>query len=471
MNWVLAMFAFAGIMAVMSTVVSVVVEAIHKLFRLRSSGLKDMLVVLHDQVMSEIDDGSGAKVGGDNEDVSRGSASAHQFAKDMTRSPAYGTNYRSRWLAIIPLFGQLSRHFQSLSKLQFVEQLTTTEVGRNMATNLSRDQIRAALNRIVYEFDRFGAMQSAYFSSRAKIFTTAVALIIVVAGNFNAISIYTYLAKDDAASSHLANIIANDPDALVRLVDARIAYSEGLGEDPNAQSLVANYADDIKELSTLGFPVGRKYFPYCSFLVGADGKIYEGETRDNLLADDFNARYGPCEIDGWMPPINLAPNYTSYALPRMFTSEGALWFIGMIATAGLIGLGAPFWYNLFKSLAALLVKAQPQATRAQAEQRWRDPRPAQGEIRRPFDGQRPELANPGGEPDLDVLTDAFLIVAGKAEDTKGPAIRPDWQEHVSVPEEALPPPATHKSAAIMTSAMPPQTQAGQAYRPIRKLRS
>lgn len=395
MNWVLALFAFAGVMAVMSTVVSVCVEAVHKVFRLRGGGLQDMLMALHDEVIAPIDPNQ--------PEVTQAlagptSKQAKSFAKEMRASPSYGSNSRYRVVSSVPFMGLLNRRFENLSKLQFVEQLPRTAFGQSLA-NKPREEIRSTLNKVVYEFDRFGASQTDFFRARAKILTTLIAMVIVVVGNFNAITLYTYLAKDPGASSAISNIVQNNPEIVGQIVDKKIAESRAAGqEEAQVEDMVVAVAERFKDMQELGLPVGRAYFPYCLNPDAPGCELADGEALKTVK-------------------IPLIP-YESQAIPRMLTSEGFVWLIGMVATAGLIGLGAPFWFNLFKSLAGLVMRSQSFNASARAVgEATAVSAPAPGELRRPKE-PNPSLAKPGQEPDLDILTDAFLIVSGK--DTGAP---------------------------------------------------
>ncbi len=386
MNWILALFAFAGIMAVMSTIASVVVEAIHKVFALRSGGMQEMLRALHDGVVMPLDP--------EYPDVTQGlqggaSKRADQFAKQMTRSPAYGGKGRWWWIANIPFLNIFTRRFENLSKLQFVEQLTQTDYGQRLS-GMSRPQIKQSLNRLVYEFDRYGAGQSEFFGSRAKVFTTAVALLIVSLGNVNALAIYSHLATNQGALSGVLNTF-NSEEALDGFITQKINQAT-LAQSQNGTStgLASSISSDFRILSNAGFPVGRNYFPYCD------------------VPENSN-----CDVKGFADSVSLFGLYDSKAIPRILTPEGAQWLLGMIATAGLIGLGANFWFNLFRAMASFALR-NASAASGTSRARATDPVPpmAEGEVRRPRE-VKGSLAAPGSEPDLDLLTDAFLTVAGK----------------------------------------------------------
>lgn len=388
MNWILALFAFAGIMAVMSTIASVVVEAVHKVFALRGGGLQEMLRALHDGVVMPLDP--------EYPDITQGieggaTKRAAQFSKQMTRSPAYGGKGRWWWIANVPFLNIFTRRFENLSKLQFVEQLTQTDYGQRLS-GMSRPQVKQSLNRLVYEFDRYGVGQTDYFRARAKVLTMIVALFIVSIGNINALAIYSHLATNQSALNQMLNTF-NSTAALESIAAGKKQEtSAGLNASAQGQANLSDgmssIASDIRVLSNAGFPVGRNFFPYC-------------DNPENLN----------CDIKQDAKPISLFGLYDSAAIPRMFTLEGIHWFLGMIVTAGLIGLGANFWFNIFRAMAAFALRNATQGN-SRVNQAAVKPATVSGEVRRPKE-VKGTLAAPGDEPDLDLLTDAFLTVSGK----------------------------------------------------------
>jgi len=333
MSWILALFAFAGIMAVMSTIASVIVEAVHKVFSLRGNGLQEMLRALHDGVVMPLDpeypEVSDGQLGGYSKPASK-------FAKEMTKSPSYGGKGRWWWISNIPLLNVFSRKFDNLSKLQFVEQLTQTDYGKRLS-GMNRHQVKQSTLK--------GVISS----------------------------------------------LGTDEEKLQGFIQQSITTLNVDASDTQVDSMAQSITSDLRILSNAGFPVGRDFFPYC-----------DAEANKN------------CDVSTLIEPVNLFNVYTSEAIPRMLTVEGIQWFIGMIATAGLIGLGANFWFNVFRAMASFAVQMAPynRTIAAYVQQPAQDPRLKTGEVRRPKD-IKGSLASPGEEPDLDLLTDAFLTVAGK----------------------------------------------------------
>ncbi len=501
----------------MSTVVSVCVEALHKFFGLRASGMNDMLQALHDTVVMPLDPHHRDV----NEPINdRKTSEGKEFAKAMTRSPSYSRRSTLHWLANIPLLGLLRRRFQNLSKIQFVEQLSLTDYGKRLA-NYDRDEVREHLNRTVYEFDRFGAAQTDYFRARAKILTSVIAFLIVIVGNFNAISIYLHLATNQSAVQSLRSMVTSNPEAITRMVESRmdkfasdgqtltaaVAGDNVAGDQAakaQARQIATQLVTDIQDLSEMGFPVGRSYFPYCTntdnngckvptwdgFAIKKDwvekntwwltipGNRAAWEAAHPGFAADvamqgWQSRAGDrMELTGLKadellqeyPPVryfNLF-GYQSTAIPRILTPEGIQWIIGMLATAGLIGLGAPFWFGLFQSMASVAMRSSPQLAAMKQAQLSQAPRSAPGEVKRPPEPVS-SLAAHGSDPDLDLLTDAFLTVSGKMAGSTpvGRKLGMASADRIAVQSGQLPgPPGGPNEAGVSSTSAPPAASYG-----------
>lgn len=386
MNWLLALLAFSGLMAILSTVVSVAVEAAHKVFDMRARGLQEMLRALHDSVLIDIDQGRQArakvvKAGGR-------SKAAARFANDMVKSPAYGGGGRFWWMSNWKL-NLFSRKFESLSLRQFAEQLAQTEFGEKLV-KADRSLVRHALARASYEFDRFGVAQSQFFRRRAKVVSGLVAFTFVLFANFNAIEAYMHLATNEESLEK--TLIAVDGDGedsklQLRLIEASDHLEKVVQGVEQAQNTDAARAaiDDLRSMTDNLFeggelPVGSHYFPFC-----------EAPTIDKKCKSTAEAKVFP-----------LIAQPTPVFVNQMMSSpaESVVWFMSLVATAGLLGLGAPFWFDIFRTVGALI---GPKAI-----------------ARVKVDANDTDLAKAAAQPvgrgiekpNLEELTDAFYVAAG-----------------------------------------------------------
>lgn len=343
MNWILALLAFAGLMTILSTIVYIIVEALHKGLSLRRSGLAEMLRSLHDQVIVGLDQDSSTFVPTDR--PKGNSKESIEFAKLMQASPTYAGKGRWWW----PSTWRINinqRTFERMSRLQLAEQLAQTEFGRKLARE-SRSKIEFAMTRLGYEFDRYGAAQSVYFRQRAKVMSGLVGFAFVVLANINVIDIYFHLATNDQAlNKTLAAVSADNPDQLAllqrNLQSASDELSRSLNSDGVTSEAALSAAKDLQIYLTslqgdLDLPIGRNYFPYC----GSD--LIDTKRCAAEVGDSFKLFY-VFEIKAPETIVRLANHWQT----------GLYWFFCMIASAGLLALGAPFWFDLFSKLAAMI---------------------------------------------------------------------------------------------------------------------
>lgn len=343
MNWILALLAFAGLMTILSTIVYIIVEALHKGLSLRRSGLAEMLRALHDHVVVGLDEDDETFVA--SKRPKGNSENAISFAKSMQDSPTYAGKGRFWWPSNWGL-GINQRKFERMSRLQLAEQLAQTDFGKKLARK-NRTQIEFAMGRLGYEFDRFGEAQSSYFRRRAKVMSGLVGFVFVVLANINVIDMYLHLAKDEQSlNSALSALSADNPDELAvlknNLENASRELSASLEKEGVTSEQALSAAKELQVYLTnmqggLDLPIGRNYFPYCS------DPLIDSRRCSSEIGDSFKLFY-VFEIKAPPTIVRLANHWQT----------GLYWFFCMIASAGLLALGAPFWFDLFSKLAAMV---------------------------------------------------------------------------------------------------------------------
>ena len=405
MNWLLALLAFAGLMTILSTVVYVAVEALHKGLSLRKSGLAEMLRALHDNVIVGLEQDRAVIV--PTQAPKGNSAQAVDFAVQMQGSPTYAGKGRWWWPSNWKI-GLNQRKFERLTRRQLAEQLARTEYGQTLARQ-DRSRIEFALTRIGYEFDRFGEAQSVYFRQRAKVMSGFVAFLFVMFANINVIDVYFYLARNEQAlTSTLSKLRADQPEqfakiasgiednarALTGLIDGDLDGDGVADIEPDGQGLTSEAAlasaRDLQIYLTelqggLDLPIGRAYFPYC-----------EGPLADYKTC-------GGAEIDGKLSFFGVASVPATPAMERLLSDWGVgiTWLLSMIASAGLLALGAPFWYDTFSKVAMIAGNA--------AAARVAGANTSKKEVVVEKPKNRFDRTD---NPDIEDLADAFVIAAG-----------------------------------------------------------
>jgi len=370
MNWLMALVAFAAFMAMLASLVTVGVEGWHKLFGLRRSGLEEMLRAIHDNVLRDpLASSFSVRLGA--------SSSAPAFAKRMTENPGYAGHGRWWWPRNWPLLNGFffQPRLESLSKLQFAEQLGQTDLGRQAALSMPEGERRAFLDRAVREFDRYGEVQSDYFRRRAKAVSGLLAFGLVAVANINAFQVYRAMALDPALTERTQSAFASQDAAAfasqlertrteisrlqfaidqgatdpANLADMRTALAATQAQAAEMQLAVTSAKSALSALEDTGLPIGPNRFPYC--IVG------KGETSpDPMCGQPVGAA-----LPGHAFAAIGAPVTVQHAAIRVASFDGLFWFMQILATAGLLGLGAPFWFSVARSVSAISGRRQSAA--------------------------------------------------------------------------------------------------------------
>jgi hypothetical protein len=313
MQWIEAALAFALTMIVFSTIVTVITEVILRALRSREKNFRSMVEQLFDQIVwpRVRERLSGLAV-----DTVR-----NRFVEALTSNPlAAGAAS-----PINRLSGRMvPRTVSSMTVMELMERIGDTEIGTAIAAG-GADYINDAINDLAQKYDRFcrGAHES--FAAHAKAWSVAISIALAFALNVDAVRVFvTYLNDGAIRQAVIAqeNRILNGLDEARRslaAVEAQVAEAgtPADGRLDQVRASMERVAAAASELSTLGVPVGFGYFPGCAKL-----------TADGMPVDPSCAAGGGIAAAGaW------------------------LGWIGSVLLAGLlIGLGAPFWFDLARGL-------------------------------------------------------------------------------------------------------------------------
>lgn len=413
----LALVGFAAVVAVYSTIVSVLVEGLHKMFGLRSAGLSEMLRTFYDQKLGYLQpEDTPPEFGAPTPTGSHiASPQARTFAASMTRRSASENLrpwYVRRWFGI----GQiLSSRVQKMNTLQFIERLAETPEGQALVGH-DRPHLRRALTAAAYEYERVGEAQSDYFRSRANMISVLAGIAVAFFVNLDAITLYKELATNATLSARLSTLADTS-----RFQQAQFAFDGAGSVDPLAAAFTPADLEGLKTtFLDMGVPVGRKMFPHCEDYKAVSNAVFSAEDyRDDRCGlpnqagvnrtwqqsyVDFRGA-APASWDQWL-------DYRWSRIAAIGDNPGtfAMWFLGVVIGGGLLGLGAPFWFRLFARgaamvapMARLTVTGPPPGAGPARRTEVEATVPAErlGAVRRPLDLRPAELER------------AFLTVLGR----------------------------------------------------------
>ena len=187
-----------------------------------------------------------------------------------------------------------------------MQQLANTSIGDALAGDATKlpDKLRG----IAAQFERYAEGASELFKRRAGIYAVFAGIGLAALLNVDGFTLAKRLFEDQSLAEQ--TIVTLSREQLQKYVDQA-------GSDKDAQVRI----DDAKvELTKIGLPVGDRYFPRCG--TAADGTFIDSRC--------------PAWKTGWEPANEPA---------------WLMWILSLVVTGALLGLGAPFWFDIYKYLA------------------------------------------------------------------------------------------------------------------------
>jgi uncharacterized protein YukE len=313
-------------MFILATVVSSLVETLHRLFGLREKGLALLLANFYERVIATRAT-----------DIRRGDADRRRFVELMTANrgpvggipmPAFlgkllradvagGDNQFLSWI-----WG--GRRLGSLNVTTFMERLGGSEYGASLAMQASRAGGLGAewmLKDLAQKFDAYGAEASQYFESRARLLSVLAGFVLAFAVNVNAFVLFqTFMTRPDIAQS-----VIDSQDKLQAQVDALNAAVAKV-EAPGTNGAAAQASQ-------------------------ADAEALRAElqkTRETVEEARQQTTASVTTLQDLGVPIGWKSWPEFVAAMRSGTP-----IVGLLLGGLLVGLGAPFWYKVVQNLTAV----------------------------------------------------------------------------------------------------------------------
>lgn len=310
MEWLEAAVAFAVVMMVFSTIVAVIVESAHMIFRLREKGLRRFMEVVYKDLIHP------------RFPQTPGGTSKEAFVMAMTRSRFQPVDEQAPFLRKV--VGRIvnAKELKNLGTGHFIARFTELPEGRQLIADmdgLGKPNVDAFLKDLARRYEEWGASATDYFARRARLASVIIAILLAFALNLNALPLFEGLL----INKEVRDRVVRQADAVIERLErqqtpagAAIAPSQAGQENAQAFSQgIAAIREHTAALRGGGIPFGWDYAPW------------------NSAAWQTHA----WPIHGWL-------------LMK--------WGAAVLLTGLLIGLGGPFWFDTFRKLSALTGVAQ-----------------------------------------------------------------------------------------------------------------
>lgn len=362
-----AAVAFALTLAALATVVTVLMEIVHRCVLMRKKNLVQVMRLLNEELPEET--------------LGLNDEKRWEFFRKVIENPAQGLSEhipkklgdgesageaieRIDWRCLRRgVFDKVSTEhvLRRLSELGQVKQLSAQ----------AADMVKKEFYRLACKYEEFGSAVSASFKRRSQFWSIVFGIGLAIVANVDGIRVFqAYQAKPGLTQ----NVIARQDqfreayeqtegrkraiaDQENKVTGGRSALSEAQGkQEPDASEVaVARNAleaeenklaaltnpeelrrlaqgtqQQVTELIALGVPIGNGYFPHCRLLGNHDLST-------------------TCAGPAWPSGGEDAP----WAARFRFFGYILLWLVPVAITGVLIGLGAPFWFDVAKRLSSV----------------------------------------------------------------------------------------------------------------------
>lgn len=287
-----SLIAFALTLAALATVVTILMEIIIRFFGLKHKGQVALVRRLVDKVVSE---------------HLPQKESQWNVVKGILENPFSATKMVPEGVKQRYVAWKAGGIYNDVSLEHVLRRLL--ETAKPEVLQKAEDDLKQRLEIIATKYEEFSSALGANFKRNAQTWSIVIGIIVAAGMNVDGVRLLTtYLQDPTLRQSVIEKLPAPEQNAKTK-------------DDINA------YIEDLKtrlsDISDLELPIGSAYFPHCQ----SPWLRVAGDTSpDSLCADNVG------EIPG---------------------GTYLLWLLKVVTTGILIGLGAPFWYDVAKRLAAV----------------------------------------------------------------------------------------------------------------------
>ena len=388
-----AILAFVLTVGALATVVTVIMEACLRMSRMRKKNLVEIMKVLD----KELDEKKGTGT------LRLSEEERWDFFRRVVESPTEETleQLKSEWDStmktedLIALFGRdraagmgrwerIGTFFRQLlgdkKRAGLQEKVSLEYMLRCLAQTQSvkeasisaKERLEVEFNRIARKFEEAGASVSASFKRHASAWSLGIGIFLALFANIDGVRIFdAYRLNPEQAAA-----VIESQDKFLNRYEKNLAESQQTAEAENPSEETVSWEElqvrlldtreDLAFLATQGVPFGWAYYPNCPF--GGKRGVWESSgpkcraiyaaNKEEFFPKPENKSPSKAANAGFSgPPANgagLDSTWLRVAKTALLDPAGfAVWLVTVVLTGILIGLGAPFWFDVAKRLSQI----------------------------------------------------------------------------------------------------------------------
>jgi len=352
-----AAIAFALTIAGLATVVSIIIEIIHRVLSLRSKGLRAMLEQHFDDVIEPVIKAQVEKaiIGQDKNLVDELKRLRDDLIIKMTANPLVKLQELS-WLPKWAVKG-LSQ-YNAVTALDFLDRLPEAEVYQYIKLR-GKMTVSERLKKFDKKYEEYEKAISNYFKRRAQLLSFVIGVILAIVVNIHGIRLFErYLSDPELTATVIAQ--TDNIESAIESVQKRQTDKPGTEEESikEIKAALNQYNDLMGNFMGLGLPIGWELYPYCPTDQNATTlKNYDPRCKTALSS---------------LPKKTAGTKRSTIAIIFMTARNDfwgfIKWLFVVTITGTLIGLGGPFWFDVASKLGGLRNKFRGGANPAGSDQ-------------------------------------------------------------------------------------------------------
>jgi len=342
MQLLAAAIAFALTLAGLATVVSIIIEIIHRVLSLRSKGLRAMLEqhfndVIVPAIKTNLDQAVQSEENKLAEELER---LREDLIEKMTANPLVILQ-KSSWLPKRAV--KALARYNEVTAIDFLKRLPDTKVYEYI--NLpARGVVGKRLKKFDEKYEEYEKAISNYFKRRAQLLSFVVGIALAISVNIHGIRLFERYLNDPELT---ATVIAQTDtiESAMAAVQKRPAAGSGTVAEnlKEIKTALDQYNDVMGNFIGLGLPIGWQFYPNCP-----------GEGSPATLKNyDPQCRTVPRSLSEGAAGNKSSPG--GGVLRTALKDPGGFlkWLFVVIITGTLIGLGGPFWFDVASKLGGI----------------------------------------------------------------------------------------------------------------------
>lgn len=333
-----SILAFVLTMLGLATLVTVILEMISRFTRRRGRVMRHVLELVFEKEIGPI--------------LKDRLALTDQRIKDAIDvvvtspfKPATGENGFFKGVAWLMTWAFGADESREMTARDFLVRLSRTEVGTELY-NAAKADWDAAVERIETRYDEIAAASSEWFKNSNAVASLVIGVALAFTLNVDGMLVFDFFLRNPdqraAVVEDAGTYLAAHEAMQGRIEEANRALEAAADDDPAARAEAQAILDEVSEtyrdiqaqrrqLADIGLPTGAGFFPYCR----AVGDTPSPDPR--------------CQESGLAYGVSLAR-----------------WFLIVLLSGVLIGLGGPFWYNAATGLLRVTQMMRGKAPPAEA---------------------------------------------------------------------------------------------------------